>query len=134
LREKVAINGGGVMKRELSSCLAILALGAFAGCGGSGGHPDTGYGANQPVPTTLNCVDLCVRSTACGVELCDEDTNSTRYNVLQPALQSECEGACTDAQLQVSISSAQWQCVFQDSCRQVFGDDACGGMGRYTCN
>ncbi len=122
------------MKRELSSCLAVLALGAFAGCGGSGGHPDTGYGIDQPVPTTVNCVDLCVRNATCGVELCDEDTNSTKYTVLQSGLETECEGVCTEAQLQLSISTTQWQCVFQDSCREVFGSNACGGMAHYTCN
>ena len=122
------------MKRELSSWLVVLAIGAFAGCGGSGGHPDTGYGAGQPVPITVNCVDLCVRSATCGAQLCDEDTNSTRYTGLASGLATDCEVVCTDAQLQVSITPAQWQCLFQDSCREVFGDNACGGMAHYSCS
>jgi hypothetical protein len=106
--------------------LALAAAGALAGCGGSSsGHPDTGYGANQPVPTTVSCAALCQRSVDCAGDLCDEDTNSTMYLALEPLLLSECQASCSDAQLQSQISSTAWTCLFTDTCRQIFGENSC---------
>ena len=57
--------------------LALAATAAVAGCGGgSPSHPDTGYGANQTVPTSETCAAWCQRVADCGTELCDEDANS----------------------------------------------------------
>lgn len=129
------------MRRLTSSLvcgLALAAVGVLAGCGGgggSGGHPDTGYGADQTVPASETCTALCQRSVDCGVELCDEDTNSTTYQSLESLLLSECQVACTDAQVQSSISAAAWNCLFTDSCRQVFGENSCHvPNASYKCN
>lgn len=112
--------------------LALLV--ASVGCGGSPAREDTGYGANQPVPATETCVDLCQRAADCAGDLCDEDSQSDRYLDLEPGLASSCESTCTDSEIQSSVPAAEWQCIFQDTCRQVFGEDSCHGMARYTCN
>jgi hypothetical protein len=122
------------MGRRLSFWVALVAVGTMVGCGGSDGHPDTGYGANQPVPTPETCVDLCQRLADCVVDLCDEDTNSTRYAGAQYLLASSCESTCTDAQVQSAVSSTAWQCMFEDTCRQVFGEDSCHAMSHYNCS
>jgi hypothetical protein len=106
--------------------LALAATAAVAGCGGgSPSHPDTGYGANQTVPTSVSCASLCQRSVDCFGQLCDEDTNSTMYVSLEPLLLSECQASCTDTQLQSEVSAAAWTCLFTDTCRQVFGENSC---------
>ena len=106
--------------------LALALAGALAGCGGSsGGHPDTGYGALQAVPTTETCANFCQRSIDCTVELCDEDTNSTMYQQDQSLWVTECQVVCTDSLIQSSIPAAAWTCLFTDTCRQVFGENSC---------
>jgi hypothetical protein len=114
--------------------LALVVTGAAA-CGSSApSHPDTGYGANQPVPATVNCTDFCTRGADCGAQLCNEDTMSTMYTVLAPLAAAECESvAC--ATVLAQITPANWQCYFQSSCRQVFGENVCGTANtKYTCN
>ena len=66
--------------------LAIaLAVAGAATCGGSApSHPDTGYGANQPVPCTVNSTDLCTRGADCGGQLFNEGKMSTSYTALVP--------------------------------------------------
>ena len=113
---------------------AVIALLVALGCGGSMGHPDTGAGANQPVPPTENCADLCARLGSCVVTLCNEDTMSTRYNGLDTLLSDECAAGCTDAQIMSGLTSTQWTCLFQSSCRQVFEYDTCHQMGHYNCS
>jgi len=110
----------------LSTVLLLL------GCGDSG-HPDTGAGAGQPTPPTENCVDLCQRIGTCAVTLCNEDTASHRYDGADTLLAEGCVATCTDAQVQSAISPANWQCIFQSSCRQVFEHDVCQGMAHYNC-
>lgn len=123
------------MGRRLSFWVALFAVGAVVGCGGgSDGHPDTGYGANQPVPATETCVDLCQRLADCAGDLCDEDTNSTRYLDVESLLATSCESTCTDSQVQSAISSTTWQCIFQGTCREVFGEDSCHAMSHYNCS
>ena len=122
------------MGRRLSFWVALVAVGTVVGCGGSDGHPDTGYGANQPVPTAETCVDLCQRLGDCVVDLCDEDTSSTRYVGTQSLLAYSCTSGCTDGEVQSAISPAVWQCLFEDTCREVFGEDACHAMSHYTCS
>jgi len=122
--------------RQVCSMLALLlAVAVAAACGGSApGHPDTGYGANQPVPATVNCTDLCTRGGDCGAQLCNEDTMSTMYTVLAPLLISECESECNDTVL-VQLTPANWQCYFQSSCRQVFEDNVCQTANtKYSCH
>lgn len=119
------------MRRGLAWLLASFTV--ALGCGGDGsGRPDTGYGASQPVPMSVNCQDFCARVADCGAALCDEDTHSMRYAGLMSLLASECQTACTDALLQAL--TAKWQCLFQSSCRQVFDYDKCDSNGRYSCS
>ena len=113
---------------------AVLGLLLAAGCGGDAGHPDTGVGAGQTPPAVPNCADFCARAADCFVALCDEDTMSTRYDGLASILEDQCNATCTDAQLQAAASPTSWQCFFEDSCRQVFGEDACHGMAHYSCS
>jgi hypothetical protein len=104
----------------------------LTGCGG-GGHPDTGYGANQTVPSTANCMDLCQRSTDCGGHLCAEDTGKDAYISMFAALKAECESSCTPATLASKVTSTIWTCLFTSSCRQVFEDDSCHMQANYHC-
>jgi hypothetical protein len=115
--------------------LALAAAGAAA-CGGSApGHPDTGYGANQPVPATVNCTDFCTRGADCGADLCNEDKMTTSYTALVPIVVAECENAACNASVLAMITLADWQCYFQSSCRQVFEHNACHvAPSSYTCN
>lgn len=122
------------MGRRLSFGIALVAVGAVVGCGGSDGRPDTGYGANQPVPAAETCVDLCQRLADCVIDLCDEDTMSTRFEGSQSLLAASCESTCTDAQVESGVSSSIWQCIFEDTCRQVFGEDSCHAMSHYNCS
>jgi hypothetical protein len=120
---------------SLMLALALVVAGAAA-CGGSDDprHPDTGYGADQPVPATVNCTDLCTRGADCGAELCNEDTMSTMYTQLAPLLTSECQSECNDTVL-AQLTAANWQCYFTSSCRQVFGENVCQTANtKYTCN
>lgn len=114
---------------------AIVGILGACGDGGGTGRPDTGYGAAQPVPATITCADLCQRAADCAGHLCDEDTNSTRYTPLIPLLSNSCrQSTCTDAQLSAAVTATQWQCLFHDSCRQVFGEGACGTANTsYSC-
>jgi hypothetical protein len=115
--------------------LAVAAAGALPGCGGSAGHADTGYGAHQAVPADETCAAFCQRSVGCAVALCDEDSNSTSDQQLEPLLVSECESVCTDSLIQSSIPAADWTCLFTDSCRQVFGENSCHvSNASYSCN
>ena len=106
-----------------------------AACGSSDlSHPDTGYGANQPVPATGNCTDLCTRAADCGAQLCNEDTMSTMYTELAPLPTSECESACNDTVL-AQLTPANWQCYFTSTCRQVFGENVCQTANtKYSCS
>jgi hypothetical protein len=119
----------------LAGIMGVLGACGDDGMGGGTGRPDTGYGAAQPVPATLNCVDLCQRGADCAGHLCDEDTNSTSYVALIPTLRNTCLGACADVQVSGAFTPTQWQCLFQNSCRQVFGENVCRTPNTsYTCN
>jgi len=59
---------------------------------------------------------------------------STRYTALGDLLESQCRVGCMDAQVQSQITRDQWRCLFQSSCRQVYGADACHARARYNCN
>ncbi|HSY40184.1 MAG TPA: hypothetical protein VLA79_11670 [Polyangia bacterium] len=124
--------------RQLPLMLVLaLAVAGAAACGGSAApsHPDTGYGANQPVPATMNCTDFCTRAADCGGQLCNEDTMTTQYTALVPILISECESVACNANVLSQISAAAWQCYFQSSCRQVLGENVCHvANASYTCN
>ena len=113
--------------------IALLAIGLGGACGSSG-HPDTGAGANQPVPPAENCADLCGRLSDCVVTLCNEDTMSTKYTGLQSAVDANCVSMCNDSTVQSMIPSTAWSCIFTSSCRAVFEHDVCHSMSHYFCN
>ncbi|HVV52802.1 MAG TPA: hypothetical protein VHO06_24285 [Polyangia bacterium] len=124
--------------RGLAGGLALAALGSLfvaggLGCGSAAEHPDTGYGADQPVPATENCVDLCHRFVDCVADLCDENTDSTRYASTVPAEEPQCEATCTDAEVQARVTASMWQCIFQQTCRQVFAHNACQTDSSFEC-
>ena len=114
-----------------------LAAAAAAGCGGSAGpgHPDTGYGADKPVPATVNCADFCTRAADCGAALCNEDKMSTSYTALVPIVIQACETSACNATVLAMLTPSIWQCYFQSSCRQVLEHNACHvSPSSYTCN
>jgi hypothetical protein len=104
------------------------------GCGGGDAKKDTGAGANQPVPATINCEDLCARIAACVVVLCNEDTQTTNYGPLGQVLDQDCLSTCTDADAQKLIPQAGWKCTFQSSCRMILDYDSCHSFAQYSCH
>ena len=114
------------------SQIAVAVILAALGCG-SDGHPDTGAGAGQTPPATENCVDLCQRIADCFVILCNEDTQSTRYEAVRTIAATECQTTCTDEAVMSRFSPAAWQCTFLSSCRQVLEDAACIRPSTYSC-
>jgi hypothetical protein len=117
--------------------LCVLAALGVLGCGDDEGgderKPDTGYGAGAPVPSPRTCTDLCVRLGDCATALCNEDTNSTRYDALESALVDDCELTCSESLVNSEFSEAQWTCLFESSCREVFDYDECRAGGSYFC-
>ena len=115
--------------------LAVVVTAAACGSSSGGsGHPDTGYGGNQPVPATVNCPDFCNRGADCGAQLCNEDKMTTSYTALASIVAAECQSACTSAVL-AQITQATWQCYFQSTCRQVLEQNVCNvANSSYTCN
>jgi len=117
----------------------LLVVLGVAGCGDDSSEdeerkPDTGYGVAQPVPGTRSCLELCGRLGDCAEHLCNEDTDSSRYDGLGGLIASQCEATCTDSLLESAFTQAQWQCLFQSSCREVFDYDDCHAEGSYYCN
>ena len=113
--------------------LAFVA-GAVGACSVEEGFPDTGYGAGQPVPATLTCMDMCTRLANCAVNLCNEDTDTMDFTVYEPVVRDNCQLSCTDAAVAAQFTPAEWTCTFQNSCRSVFGDDVCGTDASYSCD
>jgi hypothetical protein len=117
--------------------IAAAALMTAVGCGDSGSstpkHPDTGVGAGETAPGTVNCMDFCLRGAACIAPLCNEDTMSTNYTPLADLLAAQCSSVCASTPVP-AITQAQWQCLFQSSCRQVFEQDICGVQASYSCS
>jgi hypothetical protein len=116
--------------------VGVASLWLQAACGGgAGSKPDTGYGAMQPVPATINCIDLCQREGDCFEHLCNEDTKSTRYTGAGTLLVRLCEESCTDTQLMSRLASApqKWTCLFQSTCRMAIGNDSCDADASYSC-
>ncbi len=118
--------------------LCVVSLLGPAGCGGGDDDgapprkPDTGYGKGETAPSPPTCDALCARLGECGAELCNEDTNSTRYDALAEVLTTQCNASRTAATI-AQVTDAQWQCYFGDSCRQVFDYAECPGGGSYYC-
>jgi hypothetical protein len=116
----------------LPAGIGLLAGFALAGCGG-GGRPDTGYGANQSIPSTVNCADLCRRTVDCGGHLCAEDTGKDAYIEMFTGLESQCESSCISNAVTSKVTSTIWACLFKSSCREVFDDDTCDMQANYHC-
>jgi hypothetical protein len=116
----------------LSVGAALFACFALAGCDGDGSS-DTGYGAGEPVPETINCTDSCRRISNCMVHLCTEDTGSNLYLDAASLEQSMCESGCKPSDLTSRVTSTMWACLFKSSCRRVFENDACHVKAYYHC-
>jgi hypothetical protein len=127
---------GRILGRAQSFALVTVVTVLGCSSGGSSRKPDTGFGANETPPATINCTDFCQRLSGCGTELCDEDSMSMKYVGLTDLLNSECDTSCTDSLLQSKLTVSQWQCFFQSSCRQAVDSsyDACHVMAYYTCS
>jgi hypothetical protein len=124
------------MKRGFAVFALALGTSLAVGCGSGDPpkHPDTGAGAGQPVPATLNCADFCQRAASCTATLCDEDTHSTQYDSLVAPTAAACAAGCNDAQIQAAIPTSAWQCIFQSSCREAFDYNTCGATStKYSC-
>lgn len=119
------------MHRRRSQLLLPL-LCALAGCGDR--HPDSGYGANTPVPSMRTCEALCARMADCFVQICNEDTSSNDYDGAEDVLTYSCSSGCNDADVQSHFSDADWACIFMDSCREFVDYDACDLDVTYTCD
>ena len=113
--------------------LVACMMAALVGCG-SDSHPDSGYGESQPVPATRTCDALCERLVDCVVQLCNENTSSTKYDVLADYLLSDCELSCSDAAVESAFTAEEWTCTFTDSCRESFEHDSCMTGANYTCD
>ena len=124
----------GEVQKRWSGWITLGIVLVAAGCGGgTDTHPDTGYGADQTVPAVITCTDFCQRSSTCLVDLCDEDKNTTEFEYLQDPVTADCESTCTDAQIQTVFTQAAWNCLFQQTCREVLQDDACHVQATYSC-
>ena len=125
----------GLIFRGALSCVAVTTAMSCGG-GGSARKPDTGFGADETPPATINCADFCTRISDCAGELCDEDSMSMRYVALGDVLSTECDTTCSDTLLQSKLTIAEWQCLFVSSCRQVVDSsyDVCHAMASYTCS
>jgi hypothetical protein len=113
----------------VGSVLFLLSCGGSSD-GGEKEHSDAGAGA--PVPAEKTCTDLCKRIGDCVEILCNEDSMSSRYNGLGGLLATSCVGTCTSTNAE-NFNDTQWECLFTNSCRDVFGQDACGAGGSYSC-
>jgi hypothetical protein len=124
--------------RTVWLAMALAAFTTMLGCGDSGSssppaHVDTGVGAGETPPPTINCLDWCLRSIDCGGRLCDEDKMSTAYSALSSQLAQQCSFICASPP-PLPATQAEWQCLFQSSCRQVFEHDACHVQSHYSCS
>ena len=124
-----------VLRTCCSVCLLVIVAfaGGAAGCDG-GGHPDSGYGANETPPSQVNCANLCARLVDCGGHLCAEDTGNTAYiDMFNSVLLDQCVSKCTDADVQSRITAVNWQCLYEMSCRKAIGEDVCHVQANYHC-
>jgi hypothetical protein len=119
--------------RDLRAVALAVAL-FTAACGSGERRPDTGAGANAPVPITINCQDFCARLADCVVILCNEDTKAVNDTSAKAAVETTCLSNCMDADAQKLIPPSAWSCVFQSSCRMAFDYDDCHGFSTYTCH
>lgn len=88
----------------------------------------------MPVPPTRTCEALCERLADCAVQLCNEDTDSSDYEVLRTELEFSCTSSCNDAAVQSQLTAEEWTCIFTDSCREFADYDACMVDATYTCD
>ncbi len=61
---------------------------------------------------------------------------SMKYVGLADVLVPACDASCTDALLQMKLTTSQWQCLFESSCRQAVDPsyDVCHAMSSYSCS
>lgn len=122
------------MKRGLGFVvLGISAILGFTGCGGGGGGGG-GDGRGRPAPPEMNCEDYCERTKQCIVELCEEDVGRPVPAVLLDLLDTQCPKVCSEQLLMTGLDQAKWECLFENSCRQILADDICQVSATYACN
>jgi hypothetical protein len=113
--------------------IGMVAMAAL-GCGSEERRPDTGVGADQPVPSALNCMDYCRRLSSCLVLLCNEDTKSTSFTGLEDLVTVQCQSVCNENDLRSrGLTDVAWTCLFQSSCREAIDYDVCNGQASYSC-
>ena len=122
----------------VSLAIVVAVFTMTPGCGDGStttttGHPDTGVGAGETPPPMVNCIDLCLRGAYCLGQLCNEDKMSTVYSALADQIASQCSTQCATTGPLANVTPADWQCLFQSSCRQVFEKDVCGVQAHYSC-
>lgn len=97
-------------------------------------RPDTGYGANHPVPAAPSCMAFCERLTDCVIALCGEDTMSPPPAGERDLVMASCNASCEPAEGEGEIAWSILHCMFESSCREVFDYDVCDVNGRYHCS
>ena len=116
--------------------MTILVLPVMSACSedDSSRRPDTGYGRSQPPPAEVTCQQFCLRMGDCGEQLCIEDTGSQLYAGFGDVLTAACEMTCTDSKLTSGLNAAQWNCLFESSCREAIDYDVCSADASYSCH
>lgn len=139
------------VSRSIIGALAILLLALHVGCGAApegscssdndckGDRICTNGSCTSPTPATieLNCATLCKRTAECVVELCSEDipAKASQYPAVGRELEQNCLAACDNSNFQALTETKKTEltCMFQKSCRAVFGQDSCNAQATYNC-
>lgn len=107
--------------------LGLFVCAALIGCGGGSDGKKNGNAAD-----TVNCEDYCARMMSCVVFLCEEDLGRPVHESSVDEIETTCATACMDGAFNV-LAARHWDCLFENSCRAVFGDDVCDADAHYTC-
>ena len=113
--------------------IAVVAVTTALSCGDSAPtHPDTGIGAGETAPGTPNCVDSLPAGRGLWRVPMQRGHHVDQVHALADQTASLCSVVCAGVQLP-PVTATQWQCLYQQSCRQVFEHDVCGVGSTYSC-
>lgn len=117
--------------RRSQGALLVLLLSLVA-CD-EGRRRGGGGGGNSPSLT--RCDYNCDLLASCTVDLCNEDTHSTRFDVQYDGLKQRCLASCDEAAVRAEEAAhpGKVACVAASSCRAVFDTDECNTHGMYSC-